>query len=258
MRLICPNCGATYEVDASLIPPEGRDVQCSNCGHGWFQAPDGEADAEAEAQAALVDEGDAERADENAPEAAEEETARRRRELEPGIADILREEAEREAAARRAEQSATLESQPDLGLDEAPAEEERDRSAAARARMARLRGMEDGDGDAEDRHGARKEVLPDVDEINSTLRGQEERGEMPEPAPAHEPKGRGGFRFGFLLVVLLCAILVGVYALAPRIAEMFPGLTPTLTAYVDWVNMMRGQVNALVESGVAWVQGMLG
>ena len=42
MRLICPNCGATYEVDAGLVPPAGRDVQCSNCGHGWFQHPEGE------------------------------------------------------------------------------------------------------------------------------------------------------------------------------------------------------------------------
>ena len=41
MRLICPNCDAEYEVDASVIPEAGRDVQCSNCGHTWFQmAPD--------------------------------------------------------------------------------------------------------------------------------------------------------------------------------------------------------------------------
>jgi len=37
MRLICPNCVAQYEVDDNVIPPEGRDVQCANCGHNWFQ-----------------------------------------------------------------------------------------------------------------------------------------------------------------------------------------------------------------------------
>ena len=37
MRLVCPNCGAQYEVEDRLIPRAGRDVQCSNCGHGWFQ-----------------------------------------------------------------------------------------------------------------------------------------------------------------------------------------------------------------------------
>ena len=35
--MVCPNCGAKYEVDAALIPPSGRDVQCSNCGETWFE-----------------------------------------------------------------------------------------------------------------------------------------------------------------------------------------------------------------------------
>ena len=39
MRLVCPNCDAEYEVDATVIPDTGRDVQCSNCGHAWFQLP---------------------------------------------------------------------------------------------------------------------------------------------------------------------------------------------------------------------------
>ena len=37
MRLTCPNCSARYEVDDGMIPPEGRDVQCSNCSTTWFQ-----------------------------------------------------------------------------------------------------------------------------------------------------------------------------------------------------------------------------
>ncbi len=41
MRLTCPNCAAQYEIDASLIPETGRDVQCSNCGKTWFQPPEG-------------------------------------------------------------------------------------------------------------------------------------------------------------------------------------------------------------------------
>ena len=36
MRMVCPNCGAQYEVDDNVIPDNGRDVQCSNCGHTWF------------------------------------------------------------------------------------------------------------------------------------------------------------------------------------------------------------------------------
>ncbi|PQO21930.1 thioredoxin, partial [Rhodobacteraceae bacterium WD3A24] len=39
MRLTCPNCGAQYEIDDGVIPDAGRDVQCSSCGHAWFQYP---------------------------------------------------------------------------------------------------------------------------------------------------------------------------------------------------------------------------
>ena len=49
MRLIYPNCDAEYQVDDAAIPDGGRDVQCSNCGHAWFQLPAG-------LEAALADE----------------------------------------------------------------------------------------------------------------------------------------------------------------------------------------------------------
>ncbi|MEM8789852.1 MAG: zinc-ribbon domain-containing protein, partial [Pseudomonadota bacterium] len=39
MRLICPNCGSQYEVDVTLFPDEGREVQCSNCETVWVQQP---------------------------------------------------------------------------------------------------------------------------------------------------------------------------------------------------------------------------
>ena len=37
MRLVCPNCVAQYEVADGTIPETGRDVQCANCHHIWFQ-----------------------------------------------------------------------------------------------------------------------------------------------------------------------------------------------------------------------------
>ncbi|WBU60452.1 zinc-ribbon domain-containing protein [Paracoccus albus] len=39
MRLICPKCNAQYEIDRTMIPEEGREVECSACGHVWLQAP---------------------------------------------------------------------------------------------------------------------------------------------------------------------------------------------------------------------------
>ncbi|MEM8956823.1 MAG: zinc-ribbon domain-containing protein [Pseudomonadota bacterium] len=37
MRITCPRCTAHYEVPDSVMPPGGRDVQCSSCGHSWYQ-----------------------------------------------------------------------------------------------------------------------------------------------------------------------------------------------------------------------------
>ncbi|WP_128253233.1 zinc-ribbon domain-containing protein [Falsirhodobacter deserti] len=37
MRISCAECGAQYEVEATAIPDEGREVQCSACGHKWLQ-----------------------------------------------------------------------------------------------------------------------------------------------------------------------------------------------------------------------------
>ncbi|OWJ83136.1 zinc-ribbon domain-containing protein [Haematobacter massiliensis] len=72
MRLICANCGAQYEISDTAIPPQGREVQCAACGHGWFQA------REDAAPAALP-----------------------RRPVDADVLNVLREEAAREAEARR-------------------------------------------------------------------------------------------------------------------------------------------------------------
>ena len=41
MRLVCPRCGAQYEIDAEAIPARGRDVECSACEHVWRAYPVG-------------------------------------------------------------------------------------------------------------------------------------------------------------------------------------------------------------------------
>ena len=221
MRLICPNCGAQYEVDARVIPDTGRDVQCSNCGHTWFQNPahmDNEladelgyeapqengaltdsADAEPEASEfdtapkpeaeAYESEADIEDAvsaltqaealpetepdpedapapverpiapesfeadevgpveepvappfeedDEDEPEVA----AQRGSALKDSVRDILRAEVEFDQSMRHSD-GATLETQPDLGLEE-PAQDAARKSL--RDRMARLRGLDPAD-----------------------------------------------------------------------------------------------------------------
>ena len=36
MIITCPNCNKKFKIDNSLIPDEGRDLQCGSCNHVWF------------------------------------------------------------------------------------------------------------------------------------------------------------------------------------------------------------------------------
>jgi predicted Zn finger-like uncharacterized protein len=36
MIITCPNCKKQFNIDNSLIPDEGRDLQCGSCNHIWF------------------------------------------------------------------------------------------------------------------------------------------------------------------------------------------------------------------------------
>ena len=288
MRLICPNCGAQYEVPTNVIPEGGRDVQCSNCGHTWFQAhPDDDADLTGELGHGLPDddwkadlppetpapEPEAEPDPETIPEPDPEEEPeplpvaprpRKPRSLDPSVAEVLRAEAEREARNRAAD---TLETQPELGL-QAPDEDDAARRAhAARERMSALRGEDTtaslvGDestaaaaASATTAASTRRELLPDIEEINQTLRATERRGmETPQGRAVledEEKTERSGFASGFRLVLAIVIIAIALYLLAPRIAGMFPGAEPFLTAYVAKIDALRlwldGQVTAILQ-----------
>ena len=344
MRITCPNCGAQYEVDDALIPEAGRDVQCSNCGKGWFQAkheepaaavaqdeieteehaddirpePDFEAtepeneppvtentfgdleddaeedepaDVDAMAPSDLVDETaeddlsaevedeepepshayaeapetvdvieppevenveeahaqPVEEQDAAEPEAIEDEEdeappqAQTPRSTDEAVLAVLREEAEREIAARRNEDASGLETQPDLGLEEssdhraAPVAE----AAAASAAVA---------------SGARRDLLPDIDEINSTLRSDADR----EPEADHDTdmdavvhERRKGFRVGFTLMILIAVAMIGLYVGSAAIIDAVPSVEPFVISYVDWANGVRDWFDGMLEEGVA-------
>lgn len=247
MRLICPNCSAQYEVGTVMLPDGGRNVQCSSCAHVWFQAGDGEARADYHD---APDPEEYERGDEHGDE-AERPAPPPRRELDERTRAILREEAAREAAARRGNATRTGEpsatdatGQPaDAGTEDGAAAPKPAPSVAASAAMPEA--------------GTRRpERLPDADKLTSTL--------APAPPPArpasdhHAPRAerhpespdrRGGARLGFWLVILFAALLAICYFAAPRIAEIVPSLEPSLARYVEAVNGLRAGIGE-VFSGV--------
>ena len=268
MRLICPNCDAQYEVPDEVMPADGRDVQCSNCGQTWFQHhPDN-----------ALDENEDSSVDVDAPAPDEEispppppvatPTEPERKQLDPAVADILRQEAEAEHEARRKRQSEPLESQPDLGLDNSDsndsAETEDRRAREAQERMARMRGEPEPVSDATATAAAissRRDLLPDIEEINSTLRtGNNRDGSGTENGPHIDApttkRRKRGFRTGFLLMVLLFVVLAATYSFAPQIAKAVPQTDPYLSGYVARVDEMRLMLDGYVQTFLTWLDTM--
>jgi len=183
-----------------------------------------------------------------------------RKELDPAVADILREEAEAEQAARGTRASDPLESQPDLGLDASDsADAAADRTLQARQRMARLRGEPEPMSEADVNAAAvssRRDLLPDIDEINSTLRTETDRGTTSAHADIDAPstrKRKRSFRSGFLLMLILFVIAALVYIYAPQIAQAVPQVDPYLSAYVGWVDQMRSWLDGQVQNLLRWL-----
>ncbi|MEZ5716817.1 MAG: zinc-ribbon domain-containing protein [Paracoccaceae bacterium] len=348
MRLICPNCGAQYEVPDDVIPASGRDVQCSNCGDTWFQkhpsldrdlaedleqpldeahwqddgdagpAPDTpeleddwaeaaeEERAEDETEPKLAEDDDEDDwaepepaaedvfedeapedwraepaqppepepplesdwgdfADDDEEEDEDDEPAAPppppQRTLAPEVRDVLREEAEHEMRAR-AEDGAGLETQPDLGLDEAPLDEAGRREREARLRMARMRGLPDeeaamGSEAALAAHASRRDLLPDIDEINSTLRKDSERVAAEGADAPAAPAEAKGFSRGFRSIVLLAVLAIVVYVFATQIGDLVPQAKAPLAAYVAWVDAGRVWLDRQVLALTQYLDGLI-
>ena len=248
MRLLCPNCDAEYEVDASVIPDNGRDVQCSNCGHAWFQLPP-EIAAEMEAEDALYDAPPAPMIN---PAAQAEELPRRG--LDESVLAVLREEADRETAARRGDAPQPIETQTEMGL--AP------QAGSVAQRIARMKGVEaEIAPPAPARPQTRREMLPEIEEINSSLRASSEKRTGDAGAVADTMaagRGAGGFRTGFVLMLVLAIVVVALYIMAPRIAQQIPGASGAMKTYVAAVDQVRLLLDGLMRSAIGWLRGVAG
>lgn len=294
MRLICPNCDAQYEVDDTLVPVDGREVQCSNCATTWFQpgpntekpdavtfaAPPEEALDEEDVETDAPDENDLSDDASALSAAAALAAARNRQPRKPELSaddlEIINEEVTREATARQAE-AQTLETQPDLGLDDADSVE---RASAARDRITRRRGLDTAPGDdvpaddqddqiedeaihpapAREEGQTKGELLPDIEELSSTLNdappGDENTPEGPSAA-VRAARGRRGFRMGFGLALIIFAGLIIAYVRQPDIAERFPALAGPLTQYGVTVDALRIRIDETAQSMVEQINGII-
>ncbi|MEM9499972.1 MAG: zinc-ribbon domain-containing protein [Pseudomonadota bacterium] len=169
-----------------------------------------------------------------------------RQRLDENIAAVLRQEAEREARAREDERQSGLETQQDLGLPEQDASA-RKRTEEAQARMARLRGddtvaapamAEDLDIDP----ASRSNLLPDIEEINSSLDTQDKPARSDSPDATATPPQKSGFRTGFRIAVLLALVALLVYIFAPQLGSAVPQAESALSSYSDAVDSLRARL----------------
>jgi predicted Zn finger-like uncharacterized protein len=293
MRLICPNCDAQYEVDDSAIPAEGRDVQCSNCGHTWFHAqgdpvdpPAGEPEvgfeepeyetpayqeqaqhgpvppqgdgANADAAARVSPTGDDFEEEEDAtvlPQAVAAlaaTAAPQRRGLDANVAALLREEAEREQQARRAE-SGGLESQADLGLEAALAKGRTGRAD----RAAKDPFADDNDTQTPQITRTGRAALPDIDQINATLNASDDHADhMRAESPAPDTSDpRRGFRLGFGIALLAGVAVWAVYVFTPQIVAQVPAAETALTALGGGIDAVRIWLDQIMRQVIASING---
>ncbi len=150
--------------------------------------------------------------------------------LDEALREMLRAEAEREAAARRAE-TAALETQPELGLTEAvPAKAAAPASADSAADTTPAP------------PAAPRKRLPKIEEVDPVLDPQRP---VPEGATApDEAAARRGFRAGFLLVLAIALALLLVYLFG----RMRPEPGPVLSSYVALVDDTRLILSSRLEA----------
>ena len=256
MRLTCPNCGAQYEVGEDVIPESGRDVQCSSCGNTWFQksahsSEDHQASEQAEVETGADQDGtetqstpqetvtepaaDNPPTEPGAPEPAAE-PATSKSGLDEGVADILRSEAGRETAQRALDGGDTANiTDPISG-----------RSTNESSGQSKQVDVDMSDAAT----GARSDLLPDIEEINSTLSAEEINTAEADDDLASVAASKSGFRRGFIFAVVVFAILALVYVFAREIADAVPQLASPLSSYVDWVNQLRESVDSLMLKAV--------
>ncbi len=285
MRLTCPNCSAEYEVDASVIPAAGRDVQCSNCSHTWFQAPLGGVAAPPQAitpkpvpdrsrvtRTAVERAAVARREKPFAPPPADgvERPAadfipppfgQTRKPVDEDVLKVLRAEAEREQKVRRGEPVDMFQDQPELALTGAAPQQVRriisdphsalDEELVPTGTIGRRRAGDAG-----------RNVLPDIEEINSSLRSSVER---PDSVPAYvevektiRKMRRGqGFRLGFSVILAAMAAALFIYIFADELATRWPEYAPYIERYVAQANDVREILDQVIRDLTEWLTTLI-
>ncbi|TRD20716.1 zinc-ribbon domain-containing protein [Palleronia caenipelagi] len=231
MRLICPNCAAQYEVDAALLPAEGRVVLCSACQNKWHFVPPLQEEAPEPAPVAPPPAADAVTAEsqpshpharpfpaETESESGPEPEAPVRPKLSDEARRIFQEEAALAAAQRRAAQTPR------------PTPSDDDTAAPKAPRIPTIPSTNLPDGPA---------GLVPLGRVTSGAPG------TPTTAPRPTAR-RSGFALGVKLVAIPGLLALIVYLTSADLSTAVPALAPYLEQFVDLTNALRDHAAELL------------
>ena len=293
MRLTCPNCSALYEVPEANLPSGGIAVQCSACLFNWFHTPPltlnqngnkkQDLDSPARKKDSTFDEFGIEAAknidrqgivdkeisdtinnDISPQHAGQKEVIDRalpKRRLHPTVAEVLKEEAKREALAR-AGKTAQIESTPSM-IETLIGEHQKSSTATENSNEEMM------DSDYQDI----RKVLQDKtsEQPQKILEKSNEKNEKELLAVQQSieskklkdknfaitkaPKGRAK-RLGFYTGVLFCLLAIAVFYSATEIKHLFPVLEQSIDLYVNLVNDLLLASEKYVSSTLIWLESL--
>lgn len=229
IRLICPGCSAEYVLPQEAIPPAGREVECSACEHVWRAERPPTAAAPLDLGSyTLPREGGGDRNGDDRPVALPPASRR----LSPDILDILREEADHERRLRESEAAGLpfpVADAPDQAPPQDTASEDDSLWPATTVILPAGATRAITTNPAPQAPAAEAVAPPPTPHerpVVLPLRpapGQQLRPSAPARAPAvpvmapAPAPSRNGYRLGFGLAVLIAAICLALYLLAPRL-----------------------------------------
>lgn len=246
IEIVCPSCGARYQVPDESIGPEGRNVTCSSCTHKWraYREAPGEA---AESPRIATEEPAADDA------TAEEAVAASRpsgREQQMDTIRRMLEELKRTEESGPDPDAAAAVARPSRPAQTARRRDEDDELAdedleadPLKARISRLT--------KEGRPGKEAARLANYDAAK--LRKKHERRARQLQRAKERRRRSGAFLTGFTLVAAVAATMVGLYVLQPQIVASSPQMGPAMNQYVVTVDRYRVVLDEATAGWQAWI-----
>ena len=283
MLLVCPNCEARYEVPEQNIPECGRDVQCSACSMTWFQTSSNLQKSTTEGVKEVLDDDQSScfpstdympLVDNVLNDAydveklpRDEGTRRLKNRLHPTVAEVLKEEAQREVAARATEilqtqinTRAEKKIASDFGIKDDEYEGQA-RSSGDGIVAEKLYGFEERQAKTEQKIKESKNfTTSNNDDTYPTVPfGENQKVKKSADENMLQIRIRSRARTkGFLAGLFFVAVCFLVYQNAFALTNLFDPLKPFLERYVTSVDLIRAYSDQWFANGIYWLEFQIG